>query len=44
MKLSTAVVAVGVSVITGVVFGMMLTIAPAVIYVLTGVNVTLQDQ
>lgn len=44
MKLSTAVVALGVSAATGVVFALMLTIAPAVIYILTGVNVTLQDQ
>lgn len=44
MKLFTAVVAVSVSAITGVVFALMLTIAPAVIYILTGVNVTLQDR
>lgn len=41
MKLSTAVIAVGVSVIGGALFALMTPIASAIIYVFTGVNVNL---
>lgn len=41
MKLSTALIAVATSVLGGALFALLVPIAPAIIYVFTGVNVNL---
>lgn len=40
MKLRTALIAVGVSAVSGVILALLLTITPAVIYIYTGITVT----
>lgn len=40
MKFTTALVAIGTSAIIGVLFALLMTIAPAVIYIYTGVSVS----